>query len=135
MAGHIWYGSTSFVACIVLIFTKTKNAIFHWCSKKYSFCLRLEPWRYAFHFSLQPPAYVTLNNDGRKCTLHRKHKYFGQVQGQLALSGRQWCDFFIYSEHGYLMERIEFDAEHWNLCVSKLEGFFLRYVLPRICST
>jgi len=34
------------------------------------------------------------------------------VQGQLALTGLEWCDFVIWTLGGILVERIYFDADH-----------------------
>ena len=41
--------------------------------------------------------------------LERKHKYYSQVQGQLAIGGRQWCDFVVYTSQGISIECIPFN--------------------------
>ena len=35
--------------------------------------------------------------DNGKTTLKTEHKYYAQVQGQMALGERSWCDFVIYT--------------------------------------
>lgn len=32
--------------------------------------------------------------------LKQNHSYFVQVQGQLAITGRKWCDFYVYTING-----------------------------------
>ena len=36
--------------------------------------------------------------------LSKTHTYYTQVQGQLAITGRQWCDFFVYTKYGHYLE-------------------------------
>ena len=37
--------------------------------------------------------------------LKRKHKYYSQVQGQMSISKRKWCDFIMFTTkgRGYLL--------------------------------
>lgn len=42
---------------------------------------------------------------GQAC-LKESHKYYYQVQGQLALSGLQWCDFITDTNTDFTVERI-----------------------------
>jgi hypothetical protein len=39
-------------------------------------------------------------------TLCRSHNYYCQVQGQMAIGNRPWCDFVIYTSKGLSVERI-----------------------------
>ncbi len=41
-------------------------------------------------------------------TLKRTHKYFYQVQGQMAVCQRSWCDFVIWTPSSITVERIPF---------------------------
>ena len=43
------------------------------------------------------------SNVGR--ALRTNHKYYTQVQMQMALTKRQWCDFFVFSEGGCYLQR------------------------------
>ena len=55
----------------------------------------------------------------------KKHKYFAQVQGQMAIGREQWCDFIIYTEKGLSVERIPFSEEFWvGETLPKLVEFF-----------
>ena len=42
---------------------------------------------------------------------------------------RRWSDFFVYSSHGFLIERIDFDEEFWCTLIEKLNAFFISEVL------
>ena len=44
--------------------------------------------------------------------LKQNHKYFAQVQEQLAVGERKWCDFVIFTNKGISIERIKFDEEY-----------------------
>jgi hypothetical protein len=61
------------------------------------------------------------------------HDYYHQVQGQLNITGRQWCDFVVFTRKGELYtERIKRDASFWEKVVQKLRTFYLECVLPEI---
>ncbi len=73
---------------------------------------------------------------GRK-TLHlkRSHQYYSQVQGQLAITQRRWCDFVIYTNQGISVERISFDSEFWlDQLLLKLINFYDNCLCPAIVS-
>ena len=62
------------------------------------------------------------NIDG-KCKLKATHPYYAQVQGQMGVTGADWCDFVVYTKKGMSIERIPFDSQYWY----ELEGKLLRY--------
>ena len=50
--------------------------------------------------------------DGKEhLALRRSHLYYSQVQGQMAITGRSWCDFVIFTEKSISVERILFDCD------------------------
>lgn len=64
-----------------------------------------------------------------KCgKLRQAHKFFFQVQGQMALTGLEWCDFIVDNGTDCVVEKIDFS---WNLWVDKrvssLLDFYARY--------
>lgn len=73
-------------------------------------------------------------NDKGDVTLKQSHKYFFQVQGQLALTSRKWCDFVVWTLKGISIERIYFDSEFWLQMVKKL-SFYTGAVLPELMSS
>ena len=46
--------------------------------------------------------------------LKRRHQYYVQVQGQMAITERKWCDFIVYTTKGISVERVLFDPDFWN---------------------
>lgn len=44
--------------------------------------------------------------------LKRNHAYYYQVQGQLAISTRTYCYFCIWSPHGILVEKVNYNENH-----------------------
>ena len=67
-----------------------------------------------------------------KPKLKHTHNYYYQVQGQLAITGRLWCDFIIYTAKDICVERILFDSEFWSSMEAKLVDFYINCVLPLI---
>ncbi|XP_072029099.1 uncharacterized protein [Amphiura filiformis] len=50
-----------------------------------------------------------------KVTLNPKDPYYTQIQMQLGVTGRRWCDFFVYTgESTSFVERIDFNTNSWN---------------------
>ena len=63
--------------------------------------------------------------------LKRNHPYFSQVQGQMAVGERPWCDFVIYTTEGLSAYRVLFDSEFWeNTSLPKLISFYDNCVAP-----
>ena len=46
--------------------------------------------------------------------LKESHAYFSQVQGQIAIGCRPWCNFVIYTNKIISVERISFNESFWN---------------------
>ncbi|XP_022792263.1 uncharacterized protein LOC111331423 [Stylophora pistillata] len=64
-----------------------------------------------------------------KLQLKRSHKYFFQVQGQMALTGLQTTYFVVWTLKGQpLVEKIDFDINLWKDIIAKLVIFFKGYV-------
>ena len=71
--------------------------------------------------------------DNGKPKLSRTHIYYSQVQGQMAIGGRTWCDFIIYTEKGIIVERISFDELFWETeLLPKLIQFCECCIAPEI---
>lgn len=73
---------------------------------------------------------VFLRNEDGILSLNRNHAYFAQIQGQMAITGRFWCDFFVYTCNGNFSERIEFDKDYYDDLQCDLDSFFNLYILP-----
>ena len=57
--------------------------------------------------------------------LKHTHQYFSQMQTQMGITGRTWCDFFVYTSHGFHLERITFDFDYWQQLVEAADYFFV----------
>ena len=67
--------------------------------------------------------------------LRRNHSYFSQVQGQMAVGKRPWCDFVVFTKKGISVERIMSDKNFWqHTLFPKLEAFFDDCLGPEIVS-
>ena len=55
--------------------------------------------------------------------LKKSHKYYQQVQIQIALCEADFCDFVIWSSRGMIVERILPDVEFWKDFCSNLINF------------
>eukprot|EP00794_Sanderia_malayensis_P001118 gene1118-469_t len=70
-----------------------------------------------------------LENCDGKLQLKCNHKYFFQVQGQMALTGLETTYFVVWTMKGQpLVEKIAFDLNFWQDILSKLVIFFKSYV-------
>lgn len=73
--------------------------------------------------------YLKTNKKGQ-VSLSKNHPYYSQVQYQMGVTRRQWCDFFVYSKHGFYLERIKFDTERWKALENAAEYFFENHIIP-----
>lgn len=88
-------------------------------SKKTDFCCKL---------SIQ-------TNGAKVVELKRNHPYFAQIQGQLAITERKWCDFVVFTTKGISVERIEYDPKFWeDKLLPKLTSFYDSCLCPSIVS-
>ena len=75
----------------------------------------------------QPPPYIIRENGYNK--LKKEHQYYSQVIAQMGVTGRKWCDFFIFSKHGSMKVRVPFDECRWQALVKACDIFFLEYMI------
>lgn len=64
--------------------------------------------------------------------LSRKHDYYYQIQGQMAVLERDYCDFVCWTPLAVQIERVYYDDDFISTMIPKLDSFFLKAVLPRI---
>lgn len=79
---------------------------------------------------------LAVQSDGRiNVELKRNHSYYSQIQGQLAITERKWCDFVIFTNKGISIERIQFDHAFWeDKLLPKLTNFYDNCLCPSIVS-
>ena len=68
--------------------------------------------------------------------LSRKHDYYYQIQGQIAVFDYAYCDFVCWTQKGVFVERIFYDEKLVSNIIPKLNLFFIEAVLPSVlCGT
>ena len=80
-----------------------------------------------------PEFFMKKGSDGL-LYLPTEHRYYAQVQGELAILGVEWCDFVVYSNGTVVIDRILADADYWESLEEKLEHFYLYHVVPELLS-
>ena len=74
-------------------------------------------------------------NGVKALQLKRSHTYYSQIQGQLAITERKWCDFIVYTNKGLSVERIDFDSKFWlEQLLPKLTCFYDNCLCPAVVS-
>ena len=93
-----------------------------------------------FKFQDETPTSAVSNNgfflkqesDGQ-LVLKKSHVYFSQVQGQMGVGNRMWCDFVTYTKKGINVQRIHHDLEFWETeLLPKLCTFYDMCIAPEI---
>jgi putative phage-type endonuclease len=57
--------------------------------------------------------------------------YWAQIQIQLFVTGRQWCHFYQWSAHGYMLETVQFNPLVIEEYLPKLKDFYNEYLVER----
>lgn len=57
--------------------------------------------------------------------------YWLQIQIQLFVTGRQWCHFYQWSAHGYMLEEVAFNDLAIEEYLPKLKDFYNEYLVER----
>ena len=71
-------------------------------------------------------------NTGR-VHLSASHAHYYQIQGQLACTGRSWCDFVVMSRtKNIFVERIFFDTCFWAGILPRLKRFFKQFFVREL---
>lgn len=64
--------------------------------------------------------------------LKRRHAYFTQIQTQLFVCQRSYCDFFVWTPADSHLERIFVDADFCEGVVTRSKAFFTMVLLPEL---
>lgn len=67
-----------------------------------------------------------------KLVLKKSHKYYYQIQMQMAICEVKWCDFIIWSPKGMYVERITYDEEFWMPLALALRKISHSLLIPEI---
>lgn len=73
-----------------------------------------------------------LASDGDKLFLNKSHQYHYQVQCQLLVTGKEFCDFVVWTQKDMFVERIEIDTAFCQNIIQRAETFFKSIILPEL---
>ena len=78
--------------------------------------------------------FCTLEASG-ELKLRESHQYYAQIQGQMAIGERPWCDFVVYTSKGASVQRVAFNSNFWSdKLLPKLISFYDSCILPELVS-
>ena len=72
---------------------------------------------------------------GEMTKLKKNHSYYTQIQGQLTITKLSFALFFVYTHHGFHIEKISFDPTFWEMIQNNLTLFWFKYLAPAIIGT
>ena len=75
---------------------------------------------------------MTKLDDQQTWVLKRNHAYYFQVQLQMAVCKVKYCDFVVWNEKGFILERIAYDKELYETHVNSVKHLFIYGILPEI---
>ena len=81
------------------------------------------------HDVTDPRFYLKRDEDGQ-VYLSSTHEYYYQIQGQLAVCEKEYCDFVCWTPHGVHIEQILVDPSHCSDTKPALDQFFIQVLLP-----
>lgn len=64
--------------------------------------------------------------------LIHSHKYYAQVQGQLEICRKTFCDFIVWTPNGLFTQRIYKDQHYVEKIVKKVTSFYVESMLPEL---
>ena len=62
--------------------------------------------------------------------LKKVHAYYHQVQGQMGITGLRWCDFMVFCQEDWHIEKITYDVDFFTTMHCSLADFYFSYFLP-----
>ena len=76
--------------------------------------------------------YCQLDAESQTVSLKHSHHYYYQVQGSMAITGAQWCDFIVWTSKDCTIERIPFNIKFWGFTYPYLKTIYHNYILPEL---
>ncbi|KAF1391411.1 hypothetical protein PFLUV_G00041840 [Perca fluviatilis] len=62
--------------------------------------------------------------------LKKSHSHYWHIQGEMMVTGTEWCDLLVFSKDDILVQRIYRDLVVINVMKKKLDNFFFQFYLP-----
>lgn len=74
------------------------------------------------------------DEDTNEISLKSTHRYYSQVQGQMAICKIDTCDFVLYTKKDFKILEVSFDANYWDKLKKKLHEFYIDNMIPSLLS-
>lgn len=74
------------------------------------------------------------DEDTNEISLKSTHRYYSQVQGQMAICKIDTCDFVLYTKKDFKIVEVSFDADYWDKLKKKLHEFYIDNMIPSLLS-
>lgn len=68
------------------------------------------------------------DSDPQFKSINDQMHYFAQIQIQLYVTGRQWCDFYQWNSYSSSCERVNYDPQWIEEFLPELETFYAQYL-------
>ena len=65
--------------------------------------------------------------------LKKTHKFYAQVQGDIAVMGLPWCDFLVWTsakKNNIFVQRISFYEKYVSDMLAKMLAFYEKHIYP-----
>lgn len=82
-----------------------------------------------------PPPYLIYNDD-QQLNLNVNHPYYTQIIVQLTVTTYKWCNYFVYTPHGYYLHRIYKNtiAGLPQELHKTVKSIYTKYILSQLCT-
>ena len=78
--------------------------------------------------NVSPSTDILQQIDQKTLNLKKNHDHYYQIQGQLGIHKSLHCWYFVYTDHGYYIEKILFDQDFYNDIVQNLKTFWFNFM-------
>ena len=83
-----------------------------------------------YRLSKQHLSYFCCTLEGDTLKLKRSHEYYVQIQTEMAITERCWCDFMIWTPLDFHVERIFYDPDFIKPLLQKAVNFHRNILAP-----
>ena len=70
-------------------------------------------------------------DDPKFKTAQQQTHYYAQIQLQMYVMGRTWCDFYQWAPHGESLETVKYDKPFMDTILKPLRMFYDQYLIER----
>lgn len=71
-------------------------------------------------------------NENNSVKLKESSSWYIQIQGQMGVFKKQWCDFILYTRKGIAVDRIHFDSHLYEKIVYTSKKFYEKYIVKAL---